>query len=82
MSVGFAYWRGRRDEEVDIVADVNGRLVPFEVKYRHQHTGLGDIKGLTAFCMAKKVPRGYVITREMSDFGVLPSTIRLPARGC
>ena len=45
--------------------------MPFEVKYRHQHTGVGDIKRLTAFCMAKKTSRGYVITREMSDFGVL-----------
>lgn len=72
VSVGFAYWRGRREEEVDIIADVNGRLVPFEVKYRHQHTGAGDIKGLTAFCMLKKTPRGYLITREMTDFGVLP----------
>jgi hypothetical protein len=72
VSIGFAYWRGRRDEEVDIVADVNGQPVPFEVKYRHQHTGLREIKGLTAFCKARKVSRGYVITREVSDFGVLP----------
>ena len=24
VNVGFSYWHGRRDEEVDIVADVNG----------------------------------------------------------
>jgi predicted AAA+ superfamily ATPase len=72
FNVGFAYWRGRKNEEVDIVADVRGRLVPFEVKYSHQHTGAGDLKGLVAFCAQKQVPRGYVITREMSDFSVLP----------
>lgn len=72
FNVGFAYWRGRKDEEVDIVADVQGRLVPFEVKYSHQHTGAGDLKGLVAFCTEKKVSRGYVITREMTDFSVLP----------
>lgn len=72
VSVGFAYWRGRKGEEVDIVADVQGRLVPFEVKYRHEHTGAGELKGLVAFCTEKKVPTGYVITREMSDFSVLP----------
>jgi len=71
VSIGFTYWRGKKDEEVDIVADMQGRLVPFEVKYRHQNTGLGELKGIAAFCIQKKVPRGYVITREMSDFSVL-----------
>ena len=54
VNVGFAYWRGREDEEVDIVADVQGRFVPFEVKYSHQHTGLGELKGLVAFCPEKE----------------------------
>jgi uncharacterized protein len=71
VNVGFAYWRGRKDEEVDIVADVQGRLVPFEVKYSHQHTGLGELKGLVAFCTEKKLARGYAVTRDMSDFSVL-----------
>lgn len=72
FNVGFSYWRGRKDEEVDVVAEIPGRLVPFEVKYSHQHTGAGELKGLIAFCTEKKVARGYVITREMSDFSVLP----------
>jgi hypothetical protein len=72
VNVGFSYWRGRKDREVDIVAEVRGRLVPFEVKYSHQHTGAGDLKGLVDFCTEKKLARGYVVTREMSDFGVLP----------
>lgn len=71
-SIGFAYWRGRKDEEVDIVAEVPGRLVPFEVKYSHQHTGAGDLKGLVAFCNEKKIARSYAITRELADFSVLP----------
>lgn len=57
---------------MDIVADVQGRLVPFEVKYSHQHTSAGDLKGLVTFCTEKKISRGYVITREMADFSVLP----------
>ena len=72
VNVGFTYWRGRKDEEVDVVADVQGRLVPFEVKYRHQHTGAGDLKGLVAFCAEKQIARAYAITREMADFSVLP----------
>ena len=72
VNVGFAYWRGRKNEEVDIVADVQGWLVPFEVKYSHQHTGLGELKGLVAFFTEKKLTRGYAVTRDMSDFSVLP----------
>lgn len=78
VSIGFSYWRGRKSEEVDIVADVRGRLVPFEVKYSAQHTGLGDLKGIASFCQEKKVARGYVITRELSDFSVL-SLVDSPA---
>jgi uncharacterized protein len=51
---------------------VQGRLVPFEVKYSHQHTGVGELKGLVAFCTEKKLARGYAVTRDMSDFSVLP----------
>jgi uncharacterized protein len=70
-AIGFSYWRGKKNEEVDIIAEVHGRTIPFEVKYRHQKTGLGELKGLTAFCRLKKIARGYVITREMTDFSVL-----------
>lgn len=72
VSVGFSYWRGRKDEEVDVIADIQGRLVPFEVKYRHENTGLGELKGIDRFCRERKLARGYVITREMNDFSVLP----------
>jgi predicted AAA+ superfamily ATPase len=72
FNVAFTYWRGRKDEEVDVVADLRGKLVPFEVKYSHQHTGAGDLKGLVALCTERKIPRGYAITREMSDFSILP----------
>ncbi|SPD73302.1 conserved hypothetical protein [uncultured Desulfobacterium sp.] len=72
VSIGFAYWRGKKNEEVDIVAEVQGQTIPFEVKYRRRHTGLGELKGISNFCTQKKIPRGYVITREMDDFGILP----------
>lgn len=70
-SVGFSYWRGKHDREVDIIADLGVRLVPFEIKYRApQHTGLGDLKGMIDFCAEHKIETGYVITREMTDFQV------------
>ena len=57
---------------MDLIASVEGRLVPFEVKYRSQATGAGDLKGLEQFCAERKVERGYVITKGMTDFGVMP----------
>ncbi len=69
--VGFSYWRGKKNLEVDLVGNVGGVHVPFEIKYRHQHTGLADLQGLLSFCEQRKCPRGYVVTRALEDFGVL-----------
>ena len=71
QSVAFNYWRGKKDYEVDIVVTLAGRLVPFEVKYRSQATGLRELKGMQQFCEERKVARGYVITKEVTDFEVL-----------
>jgi uncharacterized protein len=72
QSVGFSYWRGAKEHEVDVVADVSGRLVPFEVKYRATETGAGALKGLSEFCRTRRVARAYVITKDIHDFGVMP----------
>lgn len=54
---------------MDIIAEVGGRLVPFEVMHRSpEHTGLSDLKGMVSFCAENQVERGYVITREITDF--------------
>jgi hypothetical protein len=69
QNVSFSYWRGTKDREVDIIANLEGQLVPFEVKHRGPgHTGLADLKGLVEFCSTQQIPRGYVITRELADF--------------
>lgn len=71
-SVGFSYWHGKKDEEVDIIADLEGRRVPFEVKYRSpQNTAARDLNGIIQFCVEYRIKTGYVVTREMSDFHVL-----------
>ena len=72
QSIGFSYWRGRKNEEVDIIATIEGRFVPFEVKYRAHATGAGDLKGMEQFCAEKEVDRGYVITKGIADFKVMP----------
>ncbi|WP_407279282.1 ATP-binding protein [Aromatoleum evansii] len=86
QNVRFSYWRGRKDQEVDLVAEVGGQLIPFEVKYRAQHTGVRELKGLVELCRQKAIDRGYVVTKSLDDFGVireLPETearvMRVPA---
>lgn len=71
QSVRFSYWRGKRDHEVDLVAEVGGELIPFEVKYRAQHTGVRELKGLLELCRTRHIPHGYVVSKSMSDFGPL-----------
>lgn len=71
QNVRFSYWRGKRDHEVDLVAEVNGELIPFEVKYRAQHTGARELKGLIELCQSKQIARGYVVTKSLDDFGLL-----------
>ena len=71
QNVRFSYWRGKKDREVDLVAEVNGEIIPFEVKYRAQHTGPDELRGLMELCDQKQIGRGYVVTKSMNDFGVM-----------
>jgi predicted AAA+ superfamily ATPase len=71
MTIRFSYWRQPKfQHEVDIVAEVAGDLIPFEVKYRSSISG-SDLKGIRALCQHKNLRRAYVITRELSDFRVV-----------
>lgn len=66
----FSYWRGGpRQVEVDIIAESQGRLTPFEVKYLSGGVQPADLKGLAALCRLRQVDRAYVITRDPTDFG-------------
>lgn len=56
QAVRFSYWQNDKNQEVDLVAEVGDRLIPFEVKYRSQHTNLSDLKGLLELC-EKKIDR-------------------------
>ncbi|OGB35389.1 MAG: ATPase [Burkholderiales bacterium RIFCSPLOWO2_12_FULL_61_40] len=71
QNVRFTYWRGKKDREVDLVAEVDGQIIPFEVKYRAQHTGARELKGLVELCELKKITRGYVVTKSLDDFGLM-----------
>lgn len=72
QEIGFSYWRGLKDEEVDMIASIEGRLVPFEVKYRSQPTETESFKGIQHFCNQRGVERGYVITKDIFDFKCVP----------
>lgn len=71
QNVRFTYWRGKKDREVDLVAEVGGQIIPFEVKYRAQHTGLRDLKGLLELCQQKSIDHGYAVTKSLADFGLI-----------
>jgi predicted AAA+ superfamily ATPase len=68
-AIDFAYWRGKNDIEVDIVAEFSNLIVPFEVKYA-KTISHDDLRGLRALCRSRPVPRAYVITRDIEDFSV------------
>lgn len=72
QNVGFTYWRGGpKDLEVDIIAEVEGQIIPFEIKYRSQHTQPADLQGLLDLCHHKNLNKGYVVTKSLKDFGVM-----------
>lgn len=81
QSVRFSYWRGKKDHEVDVVAEIGEHITPFEVKYRSQHTDSRDLKGLFELCKKKEsISHAYVVTKSLNDFGLLPHAEPINAR--
>jgi predicted AAA+ superfamily ATPase len=84
-AVRFSYWRGKRDQEVDLVADAGGALTAYEVKYRATHAKARDLAGLTELCATKRVGAAFVLSKSLDDFGVLAGVgertpvVRVPA---
>ncbi len=69
-NIKFSYWRQKENLEVDLIAELENEIIPFEVKYRSEIADT-QLKGLIRFCKEKQVPRGYVVTKSINDFGVL-----------
>ncbi len=78
----FSYWRDRKnaDYEVDIIAGLGDRLVPFEVKYQGTEISAKKLKGLRIFLEQRKLERGYVITQRWEDFGIMAVTSGLQGK--
>ena len=75
QSIGFSYYSGKNQQEVDIIADIEGTQVPFEVKYRDQPFRKSELKGLIEFCTKRDIRRGYLITKNLDHFGPLDTGI-------
>ena len=78
--VKFTYWRGKRDHEVDLVAELGDLLIPFEVKYRAEHAGPRQLKGLIELCEDKRIDRAYLVTKALDDFGPLSAVAKLASK--
>lgn len=66
----FSYYRDKtkRTLEVDLIAEMGDRLVPFEVKYQDTAITPKKLAGLCHFLDLKNIPHGYAITRRWEDF--------------
>ncbi|MAZ77771.1 MAG: ATPase [Legionellaceae bacterium] len=70
----FTYWLGKNRKEVDIIAEQAGKYVPFEIKQRTE-ADIKDCQGLLEFCQEKNVERAYIVTKSISQFGLVEQNI-------
>ncbi len=71
----FSYWRSHKEKEVDLIVEMNGTLIPFEVKYQSQHLQERDVPGLTELCKQKpSIQEAYVLTKAPQDIGKMKTT--------
>lgn len=70
----FSYWRGskqQRELEVDLIAEIGERIVPFEVKYQDTEIGAKHLKGLRLFMEDNRLEHGYAITQRPDNFKIM-----------
>jgi predicted AAA+ superfamily ATPase len=68
----FSYWRSSKEKEVDLVLELEGRVLPFEVKYQSQQLQRNVVSGLIDLCRERpSISQGYVLTKLPTDMGVL-----------
>ncbi len=68
----FSYWRNQREKEVDLIVEIDGTIIPFEVKYQSQPVQDRDVMGLIELCTQKpSIQQGYVLTKAPQDIGLM-----------
>ncbi|MGB0743559.1 MAG: ATP-binding protein, partial [Opitutales bacterium] len=78
----FSYWqsKGRKTYEVDLIAEIGQRVVPFEVKYQDKLVSDSDLKGIRLFMEEKSIELGYVITRNPESLFITQPYSAKPGR--
>lgn len=81
----FTYWLGKNRREVDVIAEQEEKYIPFEIK-QETKIDIRDCRGLLEFCKEKNIKLAYIVTKSLSEFGLLkqsfaPNTriIKIPA---
>lgn len=67
----FSYWKSPKGDEVDLIAEVPDRSIPFEVKFQDTDITPKKLTGLRLFIEKYDVEQAYVITQRWQDFRVL-----------
>jgi predicted AAA+ superfamily ATPase len=75
----FSYWQNIKTKEVDLIVEMDDRLIPFEVKYQSHLIHENDVSALIEFSQRTATMHiGYILTKAPQDIGILPNrTIRL-----
>ncbi|MCF7852192.1 MAG: ATP-binding protein [Simkaniaceae bacterium] len=70
----FSYWRSPKEaKEVDLVIELDGAILPLEIKYQAQSVQARDVPGLIELVRKKElITRGYIATKTPSDLGLIP----------
>lgn len=68
----FSYWRSQKEKEVDLIIELEGKILPFEIKYQSQPVQRDAVSSLIDLCREKvSIENGYVLTKLPSDIGPL-----------
>jgi len=74
------FWRTAQGDEVDLLIEIRGRLVPFEIKL-HSAPDAAAAKGLRR-CMADlRLDRGYLVHAGRERYSLGDGVIAVPAMG-
>jgi predicted AAA+ superfamily ATPase len=61
------YWNDKKDNEVDIIFEIQNKLIPIEVKYQNTISN-SDLKGIKAFLSQYKTSSfGLLVTKDLLD---------------
>ena len=75
----FYYWRTAGGAEVDLIVDIGGYLIPFEIKL-HSSPGKSMIKGLLSCMDDLNIKKGYVINYGQEIYSLKENVTVIPLK--